>query len=139
MAEDTWKTDEHSATPGGTVYKQVAPAGLAVELTADSPVAAGTPPALGRWLTEKLGADDALRDRVATLSGLSVSDLTSLMEGHPLFRLDTDHIQRIATALVEAQVIRQAEEVWAALGAGAEASDYIVPPAQIVQAMSDTP
>ena len=61
------------------------------------------------------------------------------MDGHPLFRLDTDHVQRIATALVEAQVIPQADEVWKAIAPEAGSSDYIVPPAQVVRAMSDNP
>lgn len=136
MAEETLKTEETSKTPGGTVYEQIAPAGLAAEVTADNPVAAKTVTSLGRWLTEKLAASPAARERVATLSGLSVSDLTALMDGHPLFRLDTDHVQRIATALVETQVISQADEVWNAIASDAGASDYILPPAQVVQAMS---
>jgi len=136
MAEETWKTEKTSDTPGGTVYHQVAPAGLAAEVTADDPVAAGAVAALGHWLTEKLAASPAARERVATLSGLAVSDLTALMEGHPLFRLDTDHVQRIATALVEAQVIPQADEVWKAMGTASGSSDYIVAPAQVVRTMS---
>ena len=135
MAEETWKAEDTAKTPAGTVYRQIAPAGLASEVTADNPAASGTAAALGHWLTETLGADLAVQDRVATLRGLSVSDLTALMEGHPLFPLDTDHIQRIATALVEAQVISQAEEVWQAIAPAS--SDYILPPAQVVQAMSD--
>lgn len=131
MAEDA------SNTTTGAVYRQIAPAGLAAEVTAGDSVAAETVTALGRWLTEKLAASPAARERVATLSGLAGSDLTALMDGHPQFRLDTDHVQRIATALVEAQVIPQADEVWQAIGSGAGASDYILPPGQVVQAMSD--
>lgn len=137
MAEETWKAETTPEAPGGTVYKQIAPAGVASEVTADRPVAAEAAAALGRWLTEKLAAGPAVRDRVAALSGLAVSDLTALMDGHPLFRLDTDHVQRIATALVEAQVIPQADEVWQAMGSEAGSSDYIMPPAQVVRAMSD--
>lgn len=136
MAEETWKTEELAKTPAGTVYKQVAPAGVAAEVTADEPVVSETVRALGQWLTEKLGADPAVRERVATLSGLSVSDLTALIDGHPPFRLDTDHMQRLATALVEAQIIAHGDEIWKAVGAGAPASDYLLPPPQVVQAMS---
>ncbi len=139
MTEETWKTEKTSETPGGTVYHQVAPAGLAAEVTADSPVAAEAVTALGRWLTEKLATGPAVRDRVATLSGLSATDLTALMDGHPLFRVDTDHVQRIATALVEAQVIPHADEVWNAMGSESGSSDYIIPPTQVVRAMSDNP
>jgi hypothetical protein len=139
MADETLKAEETSKTPGGTVYHQVAPAGVAAEVTADDPVAAGAVAALGRWLTEKLAASPAARERVATLSGLSATDLTALMDGHPLFRLDTDHVQRIATALVEAQVIPQADEVWEAMGSEAGPSEYIVPPTQVVRAMSGNP
>ncbi len=142
MAEETHKTEAISEVPGGAVYHQVAPAGVAAEVTAADPVAAGAVAALGRWLTGKLASDPAVRDRVATLSGLSATDLASLMEGHPLFRLDTDHVQRVATALVEAQVIPQADAVWEAMGAEAgpsDSTDYIVPPAQVVRAMSDNP
>jgi len=128
--------EEDLKTPAGTVYRQVAPAGVAAEVTADDPVAAETVTALGRWLTEKLAGSPAAREHVATLSGLAVSDLAALMDGHPLFRLDTDHVQRIATALVEAQVIPQADEVWKAIGSEAGASDYILPPGQVVRAMS---
>lgn len=131
MAEET------SKTPAGTVYKQVAPAGLAAEVTADNPVTVETVTALGRWLTDKLAASPAIRDRVATLSGLSVSDLTALMNGHPLFRLDTDHVQRIATALVMVQVIPHADDVWKAIAAAPAVSDSIVPPAQVVRTMSN--
>lgn len=130
MAEETWKT------PGETVYKQVASAGLAAEVTGSDPVAPETITSLGRWLTEKLAGNAEAQDRVATLSGLSMSDLTALMDGHPLFPLDTDHVQRIATALVEAQVISEATEVWNAISAPAASSDYILPPGQVVQAMS---
>ena len=132
MAEETWKT------PGETVYKQVAPAGLAAEVTGSDPVAPETITALGRWLTEKLAGNAEVRDRVATLSGLSVSDLAALMGGHPLFPLDTDHVQRITTALVEAQVIPEATEVWQAISTSSdsESSDYILPPTQVVRAMS---
>ena len=136
MAEETGKTEEQAKMPGGEVYKQVAPAGLAAEVTANDPVAPETVTALSRWLTETLAGSAALRDRIAALSGLAVSDLTSLMDGHPLFRLDTDHIQRIATALVEAQVISHTDEVWKAIGTETGSSDYIVPPAQILRAMS---
>lgn len=136
MAEELGKT-EKKGLPDDTVYRQIAPAGVASEVTADNPVAAQTVAALGRFLTEKLGADPALRERVAALSGLSLTDLASLMAGHPLFPLNTDHLQRIATALTETQVIGQTDEVWTALGSNAEASDYILPPTQVVQAMSD--
>lgn len=135
MAEETWKTDENAKTPGGTVYHQVAPAGVAAEVTAENPPE--TTAALGRWLAEKLGTHSEGRERVATLSGISLGDLTSLMEGHPLFRLDTDHVQRIATALVEARIIAQADEVWNAIGSDAGSSEYLLPPMQVVQAMSD--
>ncbi len=137
MAEETPKTDETSKIPGGSVYHQVAPAGLAAEVTAEDPVMPEAVAALGRWLTEKLGASPDARKRVATLSGLAVSDLASLMDGHPPFRMDTDHVQRIATALVEAQIIPQADEVWNAIGAPSGSSDYILPPVQVVRAMSD--
>ena len=135
MAEETWKMDESAKMPGGTVYKQVAPAGVASEVTAENPPE--TAAALGRWLTELLGANSETRERIATLSGISLSDLTSLMEGNPLFRLDTDHVQRIATALVEARIIAQADEVWNAISSEVGASDYVLPPMQVVQAMSD--
>jgi hypothetical protein len=137
MAEDSWKTDTQRATPPGTVYKQVAPAGLASEVTADDPVTPETISALGRWLAEKLAGTPGSKERIAALSGLSVSELDSLINGHPLFPLDTDHVQRLATALVEAQIIPHAEEVWNAIGDGAASSDYLVPPAEIVRAMSD--
>ena len=135
MAEETWKTDENAKTPVGTVYHQVAPAGVASEVTSENPPERAA--ALGQWLTEKLGTHSEDRERVATLSGISLGDLTSLMEGHPLFQLDTDHVQRIATALVEARIIVQADEVWNAIGSDAGASDYLLPPTQVVQAMSD--
>ncbi len=135
MAEETQKIEDLKVT-SGEVYKQVAPAGLAAEITADNAVAPETVTALGHWLTDKLTANPTAQERVATLSGISGSDLASLMDGHPLFRLDTDHVQRIATALVEAQVIPHAEEVWNAMAADSGASDYLVPPTQVVQAMS---
>ena len=135
MAEET--STEDSNTPGEQVHKQVAPSGLAAEATADHSVKPETISALGRWLTEHLAADPAAQDQVATLSGLSLTDLTSLMSGHPLFPLDTDHIQRIATALVEAQIVPHAEEVWKATGSEAGMSDYILPPAQVLRVMSD--
>ena len=136
MAEETWKADEQAKTAAGTVYHQLAPAGVAAEVTAADPAGA-EPAALGRWLTEKLGANSETRERIATLSGLSLSEMTSLMDGHPLFRLNTDHVQRIATALVEERVITQADEVWNAIGSEADASEYLLPPTQVVQALSD--
>lgn len=136
MAEET--STEDLNTPGEQVYKQVGPSGLAAEVTADDPVKPETITALGRWLTEKLAANPAARDHVASLSGLSLADLAGLMDGHPLFPLDTDHLQRIATALVEAQVIPHAEEVWKAIGSEADTSDYVLPPAQVLRAMSSS-
>jgi hypothetical protein len=135
MAEELPKTNENAEMPGSAVYRQVAPAGLAAEVTAEDPAAGGTAAALGRFLTETLAGDPESRERVAALSGLAVSDLASLMDGHPLFPLDTDHVQRIATALVEAQVIPHADVVWKAIPPSSSA-DYILPPAQVVQAMS---
>ena len=134
MAEETHDNVQNLKVTGDDVYKQVAPSGLASEITADNPVAPETVAALGRWLAQTLPAE--ARERVATLSGISQGDLASLLEGHPLFRLDTDHLQRLATALVEAQVIPHADALWQAIGFEADSSDYLVPPTQIVQAMS---
>lgn len=134
MAEETWKTEKAAERPGEAVYKQVAPAGVATEVTSqNSDDASG---ALGRWLSEKLAGNAEARERVATLSGFSVTDLTALMEGHSPFPLDTDHVQRLATALTEAQVVAHADEVWQALGSGS--TDYVLPPSQVVSSMSGT-
>lgn len=137
MPEQTDKIQDLKVA-GDDVYKQVAPSGLAAEVDAEKPISPETVTALGNWLATTLGSSPETRERVAVLSGIPVSDLTSLIDGHPLFRLDTDHIQKIATALVEAQIIPHGDEVWKAIASDTDASDYIVPPTQILQAMSNT-
>lgn len=116
-------------------YKQVAPAGIAPEVTSGTGASRETILAFGQWLGLKLSTGEGSRERVATLSGLSINDLTALVEGRPMFPLDTDHIQRLSTALIETGLVTQASDVWEAAGLGA--SDYIIAPGQIVRSMNE--
>jgi len=140
MADEQPKADNSHA-----LYHQVNPSGLASELSAGQTVTPEQTAAFGQWLHGRLhgGTEEderARRQQVASLSGISAFDLGRLMEGQPMIPLDPDHVQRLATALVEMRVISEPGEVWAAAGLeaveGDEDSDYLVPPSRIAGAMS---
>ncbi len=127
------------------LYREVHASGLAPEISSGRTVSMETTAAFGQWLHAQLGAGTdeeqrARRQQLGALSGISGFDLGRLMDGEPVFPLDSDHVQRLATALLEMRVITEPNEVWIAAGwdgAGTEAaSDYIVPPSQIVRSMS---
>lgn len=137
--------EQAKAESSHTLYRQVNPAGIAPEVSAGRTVSQGATAAFGQWLHDLLGGGTeeeqrARRQHVASLSGLSAFDLGRLMEGQPVFPLDSDHIQRIASTLLEMRLITEPNAVWAAAGWGGagedDASDYIVPPSQIVRTMS---
>ncbi len=126
-------TDETQGTTTPAHYKQVLPAGLAPEVTAGSGATVATTAAFGRWLRGQLTADGS-REQVAGLSGMEPWDFSQMLDGHSQFSLDADHVQRIATALLELGLVTNPALVWEA--AGYDQTDYIVPPAQVVQSMS---
>ena len=125
---------EETPDPSSAVYKPAAPAGLASEITAGLALPAGAADAFGGWLKEKLASGSDVREGVVAHSGLAAAELSSLAAGQSDTPLNRDHIQRIASALVEMGLISHADEAWNAAGLGS--SDYLVPPGQIVQAMS---
>lgn len=123
------------------VYKQVASAGVAPELSAGTILPAGDATAFGQWLaglmenSSQTTQDAGQKARAASLSGLSPAQWESLLAGQPLFALDADHVQRIASALVELGLVAHPDAVWQAAGVSTQ-SDYLVPPGQIVRAVS---
>lgn len=135
MADEQRKAD---ATYSG--YRQVAPAGVAPEVTAGAAISPEASIAFGRWLAERLRADSsdmerAHRQRLASLSGFDSTDLSRLLAGQAGVPLDPDGLQRLAVALVEMQLVQHSGEVWEAAGIPSQ-SDYIIPPGQVVRAVS---
>lgn len=137
--------EQSKADASHDLYRTVHPSGLAPEVTVGRTVSMETTAAFGQWLHAQLGGGTeeeqrARRQQIGALSGISGFDLGRLMQGEPVFPLDSNHIQRIATALLEMRLISEPSEVWAAAGwEGADAtdaSDYIVPPSQILRSMS---
>ncbi len=128
-----------------TLYREVHASGLGPELSTARPVSQASTAAFGQWLHAQLGGgtEEELRGKrqqLGALSGISGFDLGRLMQGEPVFPLDSDHIQRLATALLEMRLISEPNEIWAAAGwnetGGEGTSDYIVPPSQVVRSMS---
>lgn len=137
--------EQRKADASHDLYRSVHASGLGPELSAGRTVSIETTAAFGQWLHAQLGGGTeeeqrAKRQQIGALSGISGFDLGRLMEGEPVFPLDSNHVQRLATALLEMRLIANPNEVWAAAGwEGADAagaSDYIVPPSQIVRSMS---
>lgn len=139
MAEQPKEDISHS------VYRQVNPSGLASEVSAGRAASPATTAAFGQWLGERLGGGTeeeqrARRQHLGTLSGIGAFDLGRLIEGQVTFPFDADHIQRLATALLEMGAVAAPKDVWAAagwdtVGTAEASSDYIVPPSQIVGSM----
>ena len=130
MAEESRNTDKNAH------YKMVQPSGLAAEVASGEAGRLGNARSFGSWLKEKLESADADRNEVALLSGVTPNDLDWLFKGQALFPLDSDHLQRFATALLELHIVDAPDQVWQA--AGFDASDYITPPSEVVRSMSGT-
>jgi len=126
--------EEIPELPANMLYKQAAQAGIATEITIEEPMTAEMVVAFGGWLKEKLTATPEVRDRVALQSGLPVSEISSLIGGQSNYQMNRNHVQRIASALVELGIISHADEAWKV--AGLDSSDYIITPLQVVQTMS---
>lgn len=127
-----------------TLYREVHPSGLAPEISAGHTTSQASSATFGQWLRECLGGGTeedqrARRQKLGSLVGINGFDLGRVMDGEPVFPLDSDHVQRVATGLLEMGLITDPKDAWAAAGwDGAdttEASDYIVPPSQIVRSM----
>ena len=127
-----------------TLYREVHPSGLAPEISAGHTTGQASGAAFGQWLRERLGGGTeeeqrARRQKLGSLVGISGFDLGRVMDGEPVFPLDSDHVQRLATGLLEMNLITDPKDAWTAAGWDAEEtsddSDYIVPPSQIVRSM----
>ena len=127
-------SDNTPGIAGATDERQSAPAGIATEITAMAALPAASVADFGHWLAGKVGSDPEVRGRLAMHSGLPAADLLTLLTGQRGGALNRDQVQRIASALVEMQIIPHADEAWNAVGLGG--CDTIIPPLQIVQAMS---
>lgn len=120
--------------PPSMMYKQVLPAGVAPEVSTGEYADQATTASFGPWLGALLNAAPNARERVAALSGIAPADFGQLLEGKPPFLLDTDHVQRIASALTELHLIANPADVWKA--AGFDDTEYIVAPENVLRALS---
>jgi hypothetical protein len=120
--------------PPSVIYKQVLPAGIAPEVSTENYADRPTTAAFGPWLTQHMNAVPNARERVAALSGIPPGDFDQLLDGKPPFLLDTDHVQRLASALTELHLISNPADVWKA--AGFEDTEYIIAPEKVLRALS---
>ncbi len=128
--------EEEQNVAEGVHDKLVLPSGLAAEVASSTARQQGDPATFAAWLRDRLGAASVPPDRLAALSGVAPADMARLLDGQPAFPLDVDHLQRLATALIELHVVTNPAQAWEA--AGFADSEYIVPPVLIVQTMSGT-